>query len=101
MSKINISDISNDLANEMGLSKQTAQLYTSKIFDMIKEHIENGDEVNIMWFGKFKMKITAPRKGYNVKTGDHIDIPSKHRISFEMSRNLKKIYDDYDSQNKY
>ena len=92
MAKINSSDISIELADTMGLSKAMAKEYTDFIFDTIKKHIENGDEVNISSFGKFKMQITAPRKGRNMHTNEIIDIPAKHKLVFEMSRLLQQKY---------
>lgn len=92
MAKINSSDISLALADEMGLSKAAAKIYTDFIFQNMIEHIENGDEVNIKMFGKFKMDVTAPRTGRNVRTGEVVSIPAKHKIKFEMSRVLSRRY---------
>lgn len=92
MAKINSSDISLALADEMGLSKAAAKIYTDFIFQNMIEHIENGDEVNIKMFGKFKMDVTAPRIGRNVRTGEVVSIPAKHKIKFEMSRVLSRRY---------
>lgn len=92
MAKINSSDISNELADVMGISKSAAKAYTDFIFDNILKHIENNDEVNIMKFGKFKLKITAPRTGRNICNKTNVTIPAKTKIAFEMSRSLAQVY---------
>lgn len=92
MAKINGSDIANELAASKGLSKTIAKEYADFIFAAIKSHVENGDEVNISSFGKFKMHVTAPRKGRNIHTQERIDIPAKHKLVFEMSRLLQQKY---------
>ena len=94
MAKINSSDIAIELADAMGLSKSSAKAYSDFVFGTIKSHIEKGDEVSISNFGRFKMKVTAPRTGRNIHTGESVNIPARHKISFEMSRALKKAYDD-------
>jgi len=92
MAKINSSDISQELAEQMGISKSMAKVYVDFIFDKIKEHAEAGDIVNIKMFGKFKMDITAPRKGYNINAKEKTDIAPKHKLKFEMSRTLNEQY---------
>lgn len=94
MAKINSSDIAAKLADEMGLSRAAAKAYTDLIFKTVRESVERGDEVNISNFGKFKMKITAPRKGRNVHTGKTVDIAAKNKIVFDMSRKLMEIYNE-------
>lgn len=94
MAKIHINDIADNLADEMGLSRSAAKTYTEFVFKRLREYVENGDEVNISMFGKFKMTITAPRKGLNVRTKERIDISAKHKITFEMSRKLQQIYNE-------
>lgn len=96
LAKINGSNISAELAEAMGISKSAAKAYTDFIFESIKKHVENNDDVNITKFGKFKLSITAPRKGRNIHTGENVKIPAKNKITFEMSRLLSQTYNpDY------
>lgn len=92
MAKINSSDISASLAEQMGISKSAAKAYTDFIFEEIKKCVEAGDVVNIKMFGTFKIEATAPRKGRNIRTGDAVEIPSKYKIKFDMSRALDGAY---------
>lgn len=98
MAKINSSDIANALAAATGISKTAAKDYVDFAFGMLKDRVEKGDEVNISMLGKFKMTVTAPRKGRNPHTKEAINIPARHRIAFEMSRKLRLIYDEADGQ---
>lgn len=97
MAKINSSDISLELAREFGLAKSVAKAYTNYIFNCMCKHLEDNDEVNIKMFGKFKMDITAPRNGRNINTGEHIIIPAKYKIKYEMSRALTARYNQTES----
>lgn len=85
-------DLSNEFAEKMGLSKQKSKEYIDEIFNMIKSHVENNQDVTIKNFGKFSMTITPPKKGRNIITQEPIDIPSKYKISFKMARSLSDTY---------
>ena len=97
MAKLNSSDIAEELAARMGISKTAAKTYTNFIFESILSHVEGGDEVSISRFGRFRMVVTAPRNGTNVHTREAQVIPAKTRLKFEMSRWLKGVYDKGDS----
>lgn len=92
LAKINSSDIAAELATAMGLSKSAAKSYMDYIFGQIRTHAEAGDEVNIKMFGKFRMNVTAPRGGRNIKTKELMRTGAKHRLNFEMSRTLFQAY---------
>lgn len=93
MAKLNSGDIAAELADKMGISKKAAKMYTDFIFERIREHAEDGDEISILRFGKFRMEVTAPRNGTNVHSKEKIRIPAKTRLKFDMSRRLKDVYD--------
>ncbi len=92
MNKVNTSDIINELSNEMGISFQSAKAYTEFVFDAILKHVEKGEDVNIKGFGKFRMKVTAPRVCMNTYTGAKVNVPARNRLQFEMSRALLAAY---------
>lgn len=96
--KINISDIGAELAEATGLSKAAAKAYADMLFDKLKEHLENGDEVNVKNFGKFEMVITAPKSGRNISTKELMSIDARRRIKFTMSRKLSDRYHQEESE---
>lgn len=96
MAKRNSSDIAADLAEQMGISKTAAKAYTEYIFDDILSYLEQGDEVSILKFGRFRIAVTAPRNGMNLHTRKKGVIPAKTRLKFEMSRWLRDKYDEAD-----
>ena len=91
---VNISDISDELAEEVGISKLASKGYTDKIFELIKKHLENGEEVKVNMFGKFDMVVSAPKK--SKLAADGTAVPAKHRIKYTMSRALVKSYNSSD-----
>lgn len=68
-----------------------------KIFDTLGEMLIRGEVVAIPKFGIFQVNESPARIGRNPKTGEVLKIPSKKRISFRPSKNLKtKIRSDSD-----
>ncbi len=98
MSKVNSSDIINEFAEEMGITPQSAKAYMEFIFDDILKHVEKGDDVGIKGFGKFRMKVTAPRVCTNTYTGKKVNVPARNRLQFEMSRSLLAAYNSSEKE---
>lgn len=92
MPKLNGSDIAAALSEESGISKAAANTYVKFVFDHIRQHVEDGDEIHIQSFGNFKMNVTPPRTGRNIHTRETVKIPAKNKIKFTMSRTLDQLY---------
>lgn len=58
---------------------------------IVEACVENGEEVNLPDLGKFKRQIFKARKGRNPLTGESLDIPESHTVSFKASLKNKKI----------
>lgn len=76
-----------------GLSQELAVDIIETLMDLIVLHIQSGGEkVSINGFGCFKRSIRKAFKGYNVRTGEPIDVAEKVSIAFkpagEISRRL-------------
>ena len=72
------------------LSRRKATKLVDAAFEIIKKRLENGDQVLISGFGKFKVKFKWARKGRNPKTGDHIILDSRRVVTFQASQKLKE-----------
>jgi integration host factor subunit alpha len=71
------------------LSRQRATNLVEAAFEIVKKKLENGDQVLISGFGKFKVKFKWARKGRNPKTGDQIILDSRRVVTFQASQKLK------------
>lgn len=58
---------------------------------IVEACVENGEEVNLPELGKFKRQIFKARKGRNPLTGEALDIPESHTVSFKASLKNKKV----------
>lgn len=72
-------------------TKKEAQEAVEAIWEAIKGSLKKKEDVTISGFGTFRVKITKPRTGRNPKTGETIQIPSKKKIAFRASKDLKAI----------
>ena len=59
------------------------------LFEIIKRTLENGENVLISGFGKFKVKFKWARKGRNPQTGEQIILKSRKIVTFQCSSKLR------------
>ena len=83
------SDLVDNIAGEMDLSKADTTRIVDAVFDGITDSLKRGDEVSIVGFGTFKVKHRAARKGRNPKTGEEIEIAAANVPSFKAGKGLK------------
>ncbi|UCD15822.1 MAG: HU family DNA-binding protein [Candidatus Omnitrophota bacterium] len=72
-------------------TKKEAQMAVESIWNAIKGSLKKKEDVTISGFGTFRVKVTKPRMGRNPKTGETIQIPSKKKIAFRASKDLKSV----------
>jgi len=70
------------VAEKTGLTlKQSEEVITSVLQGIMEGTIEDGI-CSFTGFGKFEVKPTAARKGYNMQTGEPIEIPAGKKLKF-------------------
>lgn len=68
---------------------QSAQVLES-ILEIIKNTLENGEDVLITGFGKFYVKEKRERKGRNPQTGEDLMLGSRRVVGFKCSGKLRE-----------
>ncbi|AKC32321.1 HU family DNA-binding protein [Candidatus Pantoea carbekii] len=86
MNKTQLIDI---IAEKAGLSKIQAKAALESILAAITESLKDGDPVQLIGFGTFKVKYRAKRTGRNPQTGEKIQIAETHIPSFASGKKLK------------
>ncbi|NPA24431.1 MAG: integration host factor subunit alpha [Deltaproteobacteria bacterium] len=76
--------------DRIGVSKREATRIVETIFDIIKETLENGENVKISGFGSFNIQHKKPRRGRNPQTGEEITISARRVLSFKASNVLRE-----------
>lgn len=82
------SDLISELSKDMGISGNQAGKVVNKVFDIIGEALQKGDDVRITGFGTFRQTETKERPGRNPRTGEQIQIPASKRVSFTAGSGL-------------
>ena len=83
-------DIIQKVADECGFSKLEASEYVELFFDVIKNALEEGENVRISGFGNFVLRDKRQRVGRNPQTGEAIQISPRRVMSFKISQIMKE-----------
>ncbi|HDS16291.1 MAG TPA: integration host factor subunit alpha [Proteobacteria bacterium] len=73
----------------IGVSKREAARIVENLFDILKETLEQGENVKISGFGSFNIQHKKPRRGRNPQTGEEITISARRVLSFKASNVLR------------
>ena len=57
--------------------------------DVIRDELIAGGKVTLPYFGTFKVKERAARKGHNPRTGEYLTIPAHKLPTFTAGKSLK------------
>ncbi|HNR12336.1 MAG TPA: HU family DNA-binding protein [Thermodesulfobacteriota bacterium] len=76
------------LAQNKGLSRQTAKRLVNIFFKSISDTLAEGGRIEIRDFGIFSVRTYNGRTGKNPKTGEIVEVPSKRLPFFKVGKNL-------------
>jgi len=69
------------------------------MFELIKQSLEEGNDVLISGFGKLSVKRKSQRRGRNPQTGEPITLPPRRVVTFHCSGSLReKINQDHEAK---
>src|SRR6478609_7234985 len=88
---MNKNDLIEHIAQEFELTKTYARDIIDNVFDTISASVQQGDEVSIFGFGKFKLVERKARKGRNPQTGEAIKIAASKNVKFEQAKAMKEL----------
>jgi len=77
------------VAEEFELSKAKSGRILNKILDLVSNALKNGESVQFVGFGSFKVVNKAERNGFNPATKKKMKIPAQKTIKFKVSKKLK------------
>ena len=83
-------DIVEIIYEKVGLSKRESVRIVDMIFEIMKDKLENGENVKISGFGSFTIRDKKARRGRNPQTGEEITISARRVLSFKPSNVLRK-----------
>lgn len=81
--------IVNYIHEKIGYQRKLAAISVEVIINAIKETLANGENVQIVGFGRFNLRKKKERIGRDPTTGEEILISSRQVLTFKPSRQLK------------
>ena len=75
--------------NEMGFAKKESVEIIESLLEIIKQHLEVGEDVLVSGFGKFCVKEKQKRRGRNPATGKDLILQERKVVTFKCSGKLK------------
>jgi integration host factor subunit alpha len=84
-------DLVATLIENCSFSRKEAVDHVERVFEIIKEALENGEKVKISGFGNFTIREKRPRKGRNPQTGGEMVITGRRVLTFKPSAILRKL----------
>ena len=87
MTKQELVDI---IATKTQTTEKTATALLNAVTSAVMEAMSRGDNVQLIGFGKFEVRLRKARKGRNPKTGEAIDIPAKTVPVFRPGATIKR-----------
>ena len=78
-------DLIDSMYNQIGLSKTRSAQVIESLLDIIKETLENGEDVLVSGFGKFCVKEKRKRRGRNPHTGEDLMLAERRVVRFMCS----------------
>jgi integration host factor subunit alpha len=81
--------VENLFAKNLFTKGESAQIIET-LFELIKQSLQEGEDVLISGFGKFSVKKKHQRRGRNPQSGEPIELPPRRVVSFHYSGSLKE-----------
>ena len=78
------------ISGKTGFTQKDVETVVSSMVDVIAESVKNGDDVNIVGFGKFVAKKVEASVKRNPKTGESVSVAPHMAIKFRPSTILKE-----------
>ena len=80
-----------EVARVSDLTKKHSEVIVDTVFRSIIDALHRGEKIELRGFGSFRLRRRESRKGRNPKTGDKVDVPSKHVPYFKPGKELKEL----------
>jgi|TARA_B110000438_G_C15366473_1_gene458660 integration host factor subunit alpha len=86
--------------DEVGLNKREAKEFIEEFFEMIKNALEEGNDIKFSGFGNFILRDKVARPGRNPKTGENVTISERRVVTFKSGLKLKSKLEAYDGKSE-
>lgn len=78
-------DISESVSNRLNFPKAKSAKLLESLLEIMKETLENGEDVHVRGFGKFWVKENCERRGRKPAAGDNMMLETRRFVKFNCS----------------
>jgi DNA-binding protein HU-beta len=82
-------DLIEQVAAKAGIDRSAAKEAVEAMLAGIIDAARQGDEINLIGFGKFKVRNSPARQGRNPGTGETIEIAASRKLGFAPAKQVK------------
>jgi nucleoid DNA-binding protein len=83
-------EIVKTISEEIGLTQLKTKEIVQKTFDAIVKTLVEDGRIELRNFGVFEVKKRAARKARNPRTGERVDVPEKHVVTFKPGKEMEE-----------
>ena len=87
-------DVVKSIRDQTDLTQDKSADALESCLEIIKQSLENGEDVMVSGFGKFSVDKKNARKGRNPQTGESVMLEPRRVVTFKSSRKLKKFLNE-------
>ncbi|MBH44174.1 MAG: integration host factor subunit alpha [Gammaproteobacteria bacterium] len=84
--------------DEVGLNKREAKEFIEEFFEVIKELLEDGNDIKFSGFGNFILRNKKARPGRNPRTGEEVTVNERRVVTFKSGMKLKSQIEAFDGE---
>jgi nucleoid DNA-binding protein len=94
MKNITKKDLVEGIAERTGLTRVDIKIILECFLDSISQALQNGTNIEIRRFGRFKIKERRARRARNPRTNEYIQVAAGFKPVFEASKEIRKRIND-------
>ncbi len=87
-------EIIKSIQDQTGLTQNKSADIFESFLEIMKQSLEDGEDVMISGFGKFCVNEKNARRGRNPQTGESIMLEPRRVVTFQSSRKLKEVLNE-------
>jgi len=94
MSNVTKKDLVEKISDKTGLTQVDTKIVIESFLDAIAKALQQGNNIEIRGFGRFKIKNRKARSARNPRTNEQIQVLAGYKPVFEVSKELRKRVND-------
>jgi DNA-binding protein HU-beta/integration host factor subunit beta len=87
-------DLIAQVAKKTGMSQVDTRIAIESFIDAISDSLQQGNNIELRGFGRFKVKPRAARTARNPRTGETVDVPAGLKPTFYASRKWTELMNE-------